>query len=97
MAYFQVDDDAITLTEKGQRFAGSDRNTASTRGQMLASMAVRVLNRIDENIAPTGDTDKSTFLYETMTNAADAAQPPLSDLDREAFMAGARQVLGGNE
>ena len=96
--YFQIGNGAITLTEQGQRFAGNVGNAAIARGEMLAGMAVRMLNLIDSDRAAAQDNDKSNFLYGTvMTAAAASAQPPLSPGDREEFMAGARRALGGTE
>ena len=99
MDYFEIGGGAISLTEKGQQFAGSDGMTAHSRGAMLAGMAVHVMNRIFENTSAAADADKSEFLVGTvMEQAADTAQPPLPAADREQFMAGARQVLlGGTE
>jgi hypothetical protein len=99
MDYFEIGEGAVSLTEQGKEFAGNARNTARSRGAMLAGMAVHVMNRIDQDTSAVHDADKSVFLYGTvMEQAADAAQPPLPAEDREQFMAGARQVLlGGTE
>jgi len=99
MEYFEIGEGTVSLTEKGQQFAGNPRNRAHARGAMLAGMAVHVMNRIDPDTSAAHDTDKSEFLYgKVMEQAADAAQPPLPPEDREQFMAGARQVLlGGTE
>lgn len=87
-AHFQIDQGVVTLTEHGQRFAGNALDSPHIRGQLLGGMAVRVLSQIEER-------DDVLYMI-VMEEAADAAQPPLSATDRGEFMAGARQVLGGN-
>ncbi len=96
-AHFRIGNGAVTLTEFGRQFAGNPENTAHSRGEMLAGMTMHIMNRLDEVTLVIDDADKCRYLYETvMAHAADAAQPPLSPADREQFMAGAHQILGGN-
>src|SRR6266568_5319646 len=98
MAYFQIGEGTISLTGEGQQFAGNSANSAHARGNLLADIAVRIMNRIEFNTNPASDASKSDFLYRTVrADAANAAQPPLSLAEKEDFMAGARQVLEGAE
>ena len=98
MDHFQIGDGAISLTEQGRRFAGSSANTPGARGNFLAGMAMRAINAIDSNDSPAQDAEKTAHLMNVvMPAAADAAQPPLDEVDRMAFLAGAQEALGGNQ